>query len=364
MRTSVVSGAAPLLEMDSLVKTFKAPAGDVTVLKNISAQIGQGEFVSVIGKSGSGKSTLLNMITGIDHPTTGTVRVGDQYLHKLNEGQLSVWRGKTMGVVFQFFQLLPMLSLMENLLLPMDFARIYSPGERDARARELLEMVGLSEVADHFPASISGGQQQSAAIARALANNPPIIVADEPTGNLDSRAAEGIFALFERLAEQGKTILMVTHDAGLARRAQRVLVLVDGELVNESISRTLPNLPHREMLVISKAARRLEIHGGQELPPGSWALVQHGCLEVTLPGPGGSLNTVEKVESGGNLWLGELPEEAHVQACSAVVDLLLVEEAGKLLSQTPMLRAGLTRERAERQARYAAAAKGPRKGWF
>ncbi len=354
----------PLLELDSIVKTFKTSAGEVTVLKNISAQVNQGEFVSVIGKSGSGKSTLLNMITGIDHPTTGTVRIGGQYLHKLNEGQLSVWRGKMMGVVFQFFQLLPMLSLNENLLLPMDFARVYPSSERDARARELLDMVGLSEVADHFPASISGGQQQSAAIARALANNPPIIVADEPTGNLDSRAAEGIFALFERLAEQGKTVLMVTHDALLARRAQRVLVLVDGELVNEAVSRALPNLPHREMLSITKAARQVEMRGGQELPPGSWALIQHGCVEVTLPGPRGGQAVAEKVESGGILWLGDLPEGAQVQACSAMVEALLVDEAGKLLSQTPMLRAGLSRERAERQARYAEVSKAPRKGWL
>ncbi len=189
-----------------------------------------------MGKSGSGKSTLANMITGIDHPTSGSVRINGTYVHNLDENKMSIWRGRNLGIVFQFFQLLPTLSLLENIMLPMDFCNMYAPLERERRAMDLLEMVGLESVADQQPAAVSGGQQQRAAIARALANDPPIIVADEPTGNLDSRAAESVFQIFINLAQQGKTILMVTHDKSLAQRTDRVLLLSDGELVDEWIT--------------------------------------------------------------------------------------------------------------------------------
>lgn len=223
----------PLIQMLDVVKTFKNPAGEFTALKGISACFYPCEFVSVVGKSGSGKSTLVNMLTGIDHPTRGTVRVGQTLIHKLNESQMSLWRGKNLGVVFQFFQLLPMLSLVENVVLPMDLCNQFTVAEREARAMSLLRMVGLEEEADELPDAISGGQQQSVAIARALANDPPLIIADEPTGNLDSRTAETVFDLFEDLARQGKTIIMVTHDDSLASRTDRTLVLSDGVIVRE-----------------------------------------------------------------------------------------------------------------------------------
>ena len=219
-----------LIEMHQIVKTFHTPAGDFPALCGVDVDFQQGEFVSIVGKSGSGKSTLLNMLTGIDRPTSGTVRVGDTFIHDLDESTRSRWRGRNMGIVFQFYQLLPMLSLLENVVLPMDFCDVYPSREREERAMELLRTVGLEDYAQRMPHRVSGGQQQSAAIARALANDPPIVVADEPTGNLDSRAADVVFRIFQELAGQGKTIVMVTHDGELAARARRTVVLVDGEV--------------------------------------------------------------------------------------------------------------------------------------
>lgn len=230
------SGTAPLIEMKDIVKVYKTGAGDFPALKDITVCFYQGEFVSVVGKSGSGKSTLANMITGIDHPTAGSVRINGTFVHNLNESRMSAWRGRNLGIVFQFFQLLPMLTLLENVMLPMDFCNVYDPAEREEHAMDLLALVGLKDVADHLPAAVSGGQQQSAAVARALANDPPIIIADEPTGNLDSRSADSVFQIFIDLARQGKTILMVTHDQALAQRTDRVLLLADGELVGGEAS--------------------------------------------------------------------------------------------------------------------------------
>lgn len=227
--------AKPLVEMVDITKVFKTPAGDFYALKSVSTCFYPGEFVAIVGKSGSGKSTLANMITGIDHPTSGTVQVGETFIHALNESNMSVWRGRNLGIVFQFFQLMPMLTLLENVMLPMDFSETYPVGEREDRAFELLELVGLGDMADKVPAAVSGGQQQSAAIARALANDPPLIIADEPTGNLDSRTAEAVFEIFSGLVSKGKTIIMVTHDVTLAQRAMRVLKIVDGEMVQEKI---------------------------------------------------------------------------------------------------------------------------------
>lgn len=222
----------PLIEMRDIVKVFKTGAGDFTALNGVDVCFFEGEFVCVVGKSGSGKSTLVNMLTGIDHPTRGTVRVSDTFIHQLSEGRMSIWRGRNLGIVFQFFQLLPMLSIMENIMLPMDFAKSIPFKEREARAMELLELVGLEDYAHELPAEVSGGQQQSAAIARALANDPPIIIADEPTGRLDSVTAETIFQIFLSLQEQGKTIIMVTHDRDLAQRASRTLEIADGEILD------------------------------------------------------------------------------------------------------------------------------------
>jgi len=223
----------PLVEMRDIVKVFATPAGEFTALKGVNVSFFPGEFTAIVGKSGSGKSTLANMITGIDHPTSGTVRIGNTYVHSLNESDMSVWRGRNLGIVFQFFQLLPMLTLLENVVLPMDFCEVIPAAERVDRAYELLALVGLEDVVDKTPLAVSGGQQQSAAIARALANDPPLIIADEPTGNLDSRTAESVFELFNLLVSRGKTIIMVTHDQALARRTARVLSIVDGELRQE-----------------------------------------------------------------------------------------------------------------------------------
>lgn len=226
-------GNDELIELRKVVKTYQSAAGTFTALKGIDLSIGTGEFVGIIGKSGSGKSTLINMITGIDRPTSGEVLVGDSAVHKLNEGQMAVWRGRNLGIIFQFFQLLPTLSLVENVMLPMDFCNMYKPNERYDRAMGLLQQVEMDSQAHKLPSAVSGGQQQRVAIARSLANDPPILVADEPTGNLDSRTANAVFELFEQLVAQGKTILMVTHDNDLANRVTRAITVADGQIVDE-----------------------------------------------------------------------------------------------------------------------------------
>jgi ABC-type lipoprotein export system ATPase subunit len=277
----------PLIQMMEIVKTFKTPSGEFTALKGITACFYRGEFVSVVGKSGSGKSTLVNMITGIDHPTSGRVRIGDTYVHTLDENKMSIWRGRNLGIVFQFFQLLPMLSLLENVVLPMDFCNMFAPEAREPRAMELLEMVGLQDFAHQLPGAVAGGQQQSAAIARALANDPPILIADEPTGNLDSRTAETVFGLISRLVEAGKTVIMVTHDASLASRTNRSMILSDGELVNEWVAKAFPTLPHPRLLWLSHQLQPLSFMPGQAVglqtrTQAGLYLVTNGQLEISL----------------------------------------------------------------------------------
>jgi len=222
----------PLIELHDVVKAYVTPVGNFIALDGVSLQVREGEFVAVVGKSGSGKSTLINMITGIDKPTSGSVYVGNVPVHTLKEGPMAEWRGRNVGVIFQFFQLLPMLSCLENVMLPMDFCDMYSGRERKERALYLLELVDMVEHAYKLPFEVSGGQQQRVAIARAMANDPPILAADEPTGNLDSKTADDVFAVFEELVAQGKTILMVTHDRDLARRVSRTIALADGIIVN------------------------------------------------------------------------------------------------------------------------------------
>jgi putative ABC transport system ATP-binding protein len=227
------NGNGHLVKLIDIVKSFPVGDGEVTVLKGLSFNVDNGEFVSIVGPSGNGKSTLLNMITGIDRPTSGDVVVNDLEINKMSENRLAAWRGQHVGIVFQFFQMLPALSLMQNIILPMDFARKYGQRERRERAMELLETVGLADQAHKLPSMVSGGQQQRAAIARALANDPELIVADEPTGNLDSRTANDVFDLFMKLVEQGKTMLMVTHDKELARRVPRVVEIIDGKITRD-----------------------------------------------------------------------------------------------------------------------------------
>lgn len=222
-----------LINLRGVQKVYETSAGTFTALRNLDLTIQRGEFVSIVGKSGSGKTTLINMLTGIDHPTRGEIFIGGTAVHRLSESEIATWRGTHLGVVFQFFQLLPTLTALENVRLPMDFCNLYTPAERNERALHLLELVGIAEYAHQLPNHLAGGQQQRAAIARALANDPPIIATDEPTGNLDWHTAETVMELFESLVAQGKTILMVTHDDDLAARATRTIALADGEIVNE-----------------------------------------------------------------------------------------------------------------------------------
>ncbi len=220
-----------VISLNDLKKIYKNPAGDLTAVDNISLKISQGDFLAVIGKSGSGKTTLINLITGIDDTTEGSININGIPVDKLSQKELSIWRGLNVGIIFQFFQLLPTLTILENVILPMELCNNYSPAVRKEKALVLLEKVGIKEQADKFPAYLSGGQQQRAAIARALANDPAILCADEPTGNLDSATSDKIMNLFTQLAEEGKTILMVTHEKDITAHVNREITLVDGRVV-------------------------------------------------------------------------------------------------------------------------------------
>jgi putative ABC transport system ATP-binding protein len=227
--TKKKNGNDKLIVVQDVKKSFPlADGGQVSILKGISFEIRTGEFVSIVGPSGNGKSTLLNMMTGIDRPTSGDVIVTGKELNKLSENRLALWRRHNVGIIFQFFQMLPPLTLLENVILPMDLANKYSPKQRRERAMYLLERVGLAEQANKLPNAVSGGQQQRAGIARAVAVDPPLIVGDEPTGRLDPTGAEICFELFEEWVAEGKTMLMVTHDKALAERVARKIEIVDG----------------------------------------------------------------------------------------------------------------------------------------
>jgi len=220
-----------MILLSGVTKVFAGSNANFTALSNINLHLTAGEYVAVVGRSGSGKSTLLNMLTGIDHPDSGTVTINGTQLHTLGESDLATWRGANIGIVFQFFQLIPTLSIRENLLLAMDFVDVIPKRERAQRAQSLLAMVGIEMHADKLPAALSGGEQQRAAIARALANDPPILVADEPTGNLGSKNASAIHALFKQLVKDGKTVIVVTHEQVSAY--PRTITLQDGVLLND-----------------------------------------------------------------------------------------------------------------------------------
>ena len=238
-----------LIDVRQVVKTYSSASGAFTALNGVSLQVQAGEFVAVVGKSGSGKSTLINLIAGIDRPTSGAVDIAGTPVHALSQEQLAIWRGRNVGVVFQFFQLLPTLTVAENVVLPMDFCNTYPLRERRPRALALLERVGIAEQADKLPSALSGGQQQRAAIARALANDPSLIVADEPTGNLDSQTSDAVLQLFADLAKDGKTVVMVTHERDVMI-VNRTIALADGQLVDtgSALERsnviTLPEVTH------------------------------------------------------------------------------------------------------------------------
>ncbi len=225
-----IAPSRPLISLSGVSKHYQSAAGPIVALHDLSLEIGEGEFVAVIGKSGSGKTTLINLLTGIDSPTSGSIQVGTTAVQALSQDQLAAWRGRSVGIVFQFFQLLPTLTVVENIMLPMDFCNTFAPQERRDRALRLLSNMGIAEQANKLPAALSGGQQQRAAIARALANDPPLIMADEPTGNLDSRTAAEIMAFFAQLVYTGKTVVMVTHEQDLRRYFARSITLVDGSL--------------------------------------------------------------------------------------------------------------------------------------
>jgi putative ABC transport system ATP-binding protein len=223
-----------LVQFNTVSRWFGPPSARFDALKNIDLHIDQGSHVAIVGKSGSGKSTLLNMLTGIDHPSTGTVRINSTDIHTLNESSLAAWRGKNIGIVFQFFQLIPTLTIAENILLAMDFVNVIPDRERAGRARALLAQVGIAQHADKLPAELSGGEQQRAAIARALANDPPILVADEPTGNLDSKTTELILRLFTDLVGTGKTVIVVTHEEVSHTNYDRIITLKDGAVAADA----------------------------------------------------------------------------------------------------------------------------------
>lgn len=347
------SAERPIIDIRSVNKFYKTAVGDYHALTSVDLQIQAGEFVSIIGKSGSGKTTLLNMITGIDRPSNGEVWVNGTGVHTLNENKMARWRGKNLGVVFQFFQLLPMISVIENVMLPMDFCRMYSPTERRKRAMDLLELVELAEHAHKLPTALSGGQQQRVAIARALANDPPVIIADEPTGNLDSKTAESVFVLFNDLVAKGKTIIIVTHDSAMAKRTHRTALIADGEIVNEYIAKAMPTLSHTQLLQATKSASKMTFEpGAMILSEGANAdtfyIVSHGTVEVVLPRPNQS--DVVAVQLGPGKVFGEMEffhekkHRASIRASEAgPVEVLAIgyEKLTELLDQSDVTREAL-----------------------
>lgn len=231
MEQSVPDKNKALISVKNLTKIYNSAAGDFTALHAVNLDVYPGELLTIIGKSGAGKTTLINMISGIDHITSGEVFIGGQAIHKMDETQLATWRGRSLGMIYQSFYLMPGLNLINNILMPNDLSGLYRRDKAKARALELLRMVELEEHAYKYPSQISGGQQQRVAIARALVNDPPVIVADEPTGRLDSTTAEVIFKIFEDLVAQGKTLLMVSHDMNFASRSTRTLEIADGRIL-------------------------------------------------------------------------------------------------------------------------------------
>ena len=342
-----------IINLHDVHKSYKTAIGDYPALKGIDLQINRGEFVSIIGKSGSGKSTLLNMITGIDRPTAGEVFVDGTAVHEMSENRMARWRGKNLGIVFQFFQLLPTISVIENIMLPMDFCRTYPFKEREKRALKLLELVELADHAYKLPTALSGGQQQRVAIARALANDPPVVIADEPTGNLDSKTAEAVFGLFNELIKQGKTIIIVTHDSGLAKRTHRTALITDGEIVNEYVAKAMPTLSPSQLLQATKHSKTQHYDPGTMIiteghDANAFYIVSKGIVEVVLPRPNQS--DVIAVQLGPGKYFGEMEffherrNKASIRASeSGPVEVLAIsfDRLNKLLGQSEITREAL-----------------------
>ena len=351
----------PAIVLRNVEKVYENAAGKFVALKSINLQLNYGQFISIVGKSGCGKSTLLNMITGIDRPTAGDVLIGNEHIYAMSESQRALWRGRNMGVVFQFFQLLPTLSLLENTMLPMDYCNLYPFYERPARAMALLDLVGLADQAHKLPTAVSSGQQQSAAIARALATDPSLILADEPTGNLDSRAADNVLNLFTDLAKRGKTVVIVTHDPSITQRTDQTIILSDGEIIDQAVARALPFLGHPQMLAATKQAQR------RTIPPRTTILRQgepvdhffmivsgeveliatnaeHKAIPLARLGPGHFFGEVELIHGGHSL--------ASVQGAEsgAEVALLPRELFYALIDGSPLTRHALHTAAATRLA--------------
>jgi len=349
-----------LIQMRGVVKTFKNAAGEFTVLHGVDLTIKRGDFVAIVGKSGSGKSTLLNMITGIDHPTGGQVVIGGKDIYKMTESQRSLWRGKNLGIVFQFFQLLPMLTLLENVMLPMDYVSLYDFDERPKKAMQLLEMVGLEKQAHTLPLAVSTGQQQAAAIARALATDPPLLVADEPTGNLDSRAAEGMIDLFEELVENGKTIVMVTHDPSLTSRTSRTVTISDGVLINEIVAQALPLLTHPQMLAITQKLERRVYQPSEPIIRGDervdyFFMIESGEVDIVLQGKSRDDALLARLDEGD--YFGEIElvrggkSIANVRAAAeGPVELLILSRSdfNQMLDESPLTQDAISKVVQER----------------
>ena len=345
----------PAIVLKDVYKTYVNAAGEFPALKGIDLQLDYGQFISIVGKSGSGKSTLLNMLTGIDHPTAGEVIIGGQNIYEMSESQRAKWRGRNMGIVFQFFQLLPTLNLLENTMLPMDYGNVYPVNERPERAMELLKMVGLEDHMYDLPAAVSNGQQQSAAIARSLATDPPIIVADEPTGNLDSRSADNIIQVFQHLADRGKTILIVTHDPSLTSRTDQTVIISDGEIIDETIANALPLLDHPLMLQATRHAEKKtyapgEIIVQQGKPLVNFYMVADGAVDIVIDSPQYPETTLAALGAGqffGEVELvGDKTAIATVRAAEdkpVTVSVLPKELFCDLLGQSPPLAEELKR---------------------
>jgi ABC-type lipoprotein export system ATPase subunit len=297
------SHTAHLIDLHQIEKIYQSAAGSFTALKRVDLQIDRGQFVAIIGKSGSGKSTLINMVTGIDRPTAGEVIVGDVPVHRLSEGQMAAWRGRNLGIIFQFFQLLPALSIIENVMLPMDFCNMYSPRERPERAMQLLAQVEMAEHAHKLPSAVSGGQQQRVAIARALANDPPLLIADEPTGNLDSKTANAVFQLFRGLVDSGKTVVMVTHDSDLAKRVDRAIIVADGAIVNEYVAKALATLTMDQLAAVTRQLEARSFAPGAPIvsqgePADQFYIITKGQVEILLSQPNGHAISVATIGAG------------------------------------------------------------------
>jgi ABC-type lipoprotein export system ATPase subunit len=358
----VQTAGTSFIELRDVRKVYKTAAGDFPALRGIDLSFERGEFTIIMGKSGSGKSTLINMITGIDHPTSGSVRIGEMNLYRMKEGRMAEWRGRNMGIVFQFFQLLPTLTVLENILLPMDYCNVYEPAQRVPRAMECMDLVGLDGLADKLPGALSGGQQQIAAIARALANDPPILVADEPTGNLDSRSANLVLDLFEQLAAQGKTILLVTHDPTLVRRARRRVVISDGELVHEAVHRALPMLPNPQLLLLSKISVPRSFEPGMVFArqgglDNGLIIILRGTVEVIrdqIGRPPGVITTLGPGDYVSELEMLELPPMRLSLRAQDRVDTLCVPLAsfGEYLNAYPASEQILRRAAVEKIRKY------------